>query len=112
MKNKKITLEDLANSIGEVKNQLNGLDTTVNDLAISTKKGFDSVDFKFDIVNDRFRDVDVRFDRMEKKFDLLRDDVVKTNDAFGLLSNYVNCEIAAVRSHMMRVDEKIGLANA
>jgi|GEM_PF-4716944 hypothetical protein len=81
------------------------------EMAIMFKESFDQIDFKFAVIDDRFHDMDKRFDRMDKRFDKIESEVIKTNDSFARLKNYVDCEIAAVRGHLIRVDEKIGLAN-
>jgi len=82
----------------------------LDELAIITKEGFDSVDFKLAIIDDRFQDVNKRMARVENKIDNVHEEVIKTNDAFARLKKYVDGETAAVISHLKRVDEKIGLA--
>jgi len=43
--------------------------TTIDDLAIMVKKGFDGVDRRFDGVDRRFDGVDRRLDKVEKRLD-------------------------------------------
>ena len=43
-------------------------ETTIDDLAIMVKHGFDSVDKRFDGVDKRFDGVDKRFDEIDKEF--------------------------------------------
>lgn len=57
MAKREITNQDLAKSI--------------NDLAISVKKGFDGVDKRFRQVDKRFDGVDSRFDRVENRLKAL-----------------------------------------
>jgi archaellum component FlaC len=42
---------------------------TIDDLAIMVKKGFDGVDKRFDGVDKRFEAIDKRFDGVDKRFD-------------------------------------------
>ena len=42
---------------------------TIDDLAVMVKKGFDSVDGRFDGVDKRFEAIDKRFDAVNKRFD-------------------------------------------
>ena len=41
-------------------------ETTIDDLAIMVKHGFDGVDKRFNEVDKRFNEVDKRFDRLER----------------------------------------------
>jgi predicted nucleic acid-binding Zn-ribbon protein len=117
MPKSKITLEYLAKKIDEgfkkfaTKDDLKRFATKddIENLAAITKQGFDSVDFKFLIVNEQIRNGNLRLDHLEKKVDKIHDEVIKTNDAFTRLKNYVDAETAAVRDHLLRIDEKIGL---
>ncbi len=84
--------------------------TPIEDLIVSIKQGFDDVNSKFDIINDQFQKTDNKINDFENKVDTVYHSVLKNGDAFTKLNRYVECEISAVRSHLMRVDKKLGLA--
>lgn len=54
---------------------------TIEDLALMVKKGFDSVDRRFNILEHQFKDMrmymDQRFDRLEAKMDNVENTVFK-----------------------------------
>ncbi|MFH1253642.1 MAG: hypothetical protein V1664_04950 [Candidatus Uhrbacteria bacterium] len=90
--------------------RFNKTDVAIENLALITKQGFDNVDFKFAVVDDRLKELQANDQRLESKIDRVHDEVVKNGDAFARLKNYIDAETAAVRSHLLRVNEKVGLA--
>lgn len=50
-------------------------ETTIDDLALMIKKGFDCVDDRFKKVDERFNKMDERFDKMDERFNKMESKV-------------------------------------
>src|SRR3990167_8551687 len=92
--------------------------TTIDDLAVMVKNGFDdignrmadrnSVDQRFDSVDQRFDSVDQRFDSVDQRFD-------SVDQRFGVVSKklehidarlaYIERDVAEIRKHFVYRDE-------
>lgn len=103
----------------------------LNDLALAMKQGFDAVDARFgsidkkfdgidsrlDTIDDRLDTIDSRlgmhddhFDSLENRVNLLTHEIALNGDAIARLTNLFEAEMAAVLSHLYRLDERVGIA--
>ena len=77
--------------------------TTIDDLAIIIKKGFDEVDKRFDGVDKRFDGVDKRFDKVEKRLDNLEKGHEEINLKLGNVA--YRFELIDLQKRVQRVED-------
>lgn len=73
IKNKKVTIDDLAIMIADGREE-------TNELARMVAKGFESIDKRFNEVDKRFNEVDKRFNEVEESIQTVRADVLNLRD--------------------------------
>ncbi|OHA22590.1 MAG: hypothetical protein A3B08_01680 [Candidatus Taylorbacteria bacterium RIFCSPLOWO2_01_FULL_43_44] len=73
--------------------KIDRLSQTVENLAVATKAGFDSVDQRFDQADDRLKKLDGRMDKMD-----------------GRLFN-LEGDMSHIKTSLVRIEEKFGVGN-
>jgi len=119
-KKEKITLEDLAREMRggfasvdvkikeSEKRIIEVVDSKIDELAMITKHGFDSVGERFDKMDERFERVDERFDKMDEKLDDLDKSNNQAHENTSLRLNEVaySFELVALKKRVDVLEEK------
>ncbi|MHB1117912.1 MAG: hypothetical protein ACYCZ7_00055 [Minisyncoccota bacterium] len=77
IKNKKVTIDDLAVMIADGREE-------TNELARMVAKGFESIDKRFESIDKRFEGIDKRLENVEENLSATRRDVLAMGDRFTL----------------------------
>ena len=108
-KAKKITIDDLAVTVGNLSTKVDklavtvdNLSTTVDNLAVSVAKGFSNIDEKFIAI-------DKRFDDMDEKIDYRFDSLSNRLDRF-VLDNVTHEEHHLLEVRVSKIEKKFKIA--
>lgn len=106
---KKMTIEDLAVSMQKgfksLENKLvTRMDEKIDNLAVMTAKGFDSVDKRFEAIDKRFESVENRLENVELGQKKIFQEILNIHDTFVKRSEFDN-----LANRLSRVEQKLKL---
>ncbi|MEK9175662.1 MAG: hypothetical protein AAB795_03690 [Patescibacteria group bacterium] len=80
--------------------------TTIDDLAVMVKHGFDGVDKRFEQVDVRFEQVDVRFEQVDVRFDQIVDTMID-KATFGKFAENVDRRFGHLEARMSTMERDV-----
>jgi archaellum component FlaC len=76
--------------------------TTLNDLALMVKRGFDAVDERFNAVDKRFDGVDSRLDNVEGRLDRVESRIISVENRLDYFADHLGDH----RRRLEKIEEK------
>ena len=93
------------------------IEKLIENLAVSTKEGFDNVDDKFNKIDDKFNKIDGKFNKIDNKFNKIDDKFLSLTARMeeGFLSIHqelkeIRQQINFINSDISRLEKKINVA--